>query len=184
VPEFIQTWAQAIAQFEGFNTAGTVAARNNNPGNLKFAGQAGATGQDSSGFAIFPSTAAGWQALYNQLSAYVSEFPGFSLLQIMAHYLGQPTPTTNSQGNAFTYASFVASALGVDPSTTLAALAGLVATVDSQAPPPADSTGADGSGDTGTVPVSAVDGSGPSTAEILGIAAAAALTLYTIFDLI
>ncbi len=125
--DFISTWASAIAQFEGFNTAGSRPARNNNPGDLMFAGQPGATGKDSGGFAIFPDPPTGWQALYNQLNAYVSEFPDFSILQIMAHYLGQSTPTSDSQGNAFTYANFVAQALDVDPSTTLGALAAGVA---------------------------------------------------------
>jgi hypothetical protein len=131
--DFISTWAAAIAQFEGFNTAGSRPARNNNPGDLMFAGQPGAVGKDSGGFAIFPDAPTGWTALYNQLNAYVSNFPDYSLLQIMAHYLGQSTPTSDSQGNAFTYAGFVAQALGVDPSTTLAALAGGVASAVSSA---------------------------------------------------
>ena len=59
---FIPTWANAIAQFEGYNTASSAAARNHNPGNLKFAGQAGAIGQDSRGFAIFPDDITGFQA--------------------------------------------------------------------------------------------------------------------------
>jgi len=155
VPEFIQIWAQAIAQFEGFNTPGTVAARNNNPGNLKFAGQGGATGKDANGFAVFSSPSAGWQALYNQLSLYVNEFPSFSILQIMAHYLGQSTPTSDAQGNAFTYASFVASALGVDVSTPLADVTD-VTNVTTAADLP-------------------VDISGPSTGEILGIIAGGTL---------
>jgi hypothetical protein len=119
--DFIATWASAIAQFEG-GTPGSVASRNNNPGNLKYAGQAGAVGKDAAGFAIFPDPATGMQALYNQLTKYVSDYPNNSLLDITAHYLGQPTPTVNSQGNAFTYAAFVASQLGVDPSTTLGEL--------------------------------------------------------------
>jgi hypothetical protein len=119
--DFISTWANAIAQFEG-SGPGSVATRNNNPGNLKFAGQAGAIGADANGFAIFPDPATGMQALQNQLTKYVADYPNDSLLDITAHYLGQPTPTSNSQGNAFTYAAFVASQLGVDPSTTLGEL--------------------------------------------------------------
>jgi hypothetical protein len=122
VPDFIPTWADAIARFEGFYSAGSRPARNHNPGDLKFAGQPGAIGQDSAGFAIFPDDATGFQALYNQLSKYVRDFPGYSLLQIMAHYLGQHAPTTDAQGNAFSYASAVAGELGVDTSATLADL--------------------------------------------------------------
>jgi hypothetical protein len=122
VPDFIPTWADAIARFEGFYSAGSRPARNHNPGDLKFAGQPGAIGQDSAGFAIFPDDATGFQALYNQLAKYVRDFPDYSLLQIMAHYLGQHDPTSDAQGNAFTYAGSVAGALGVDVNVTLADL--------------------------------------------------------------
>jgi hypothetical protein len=120
--DFIPTWANAIAQFEG-TAPGTVASRNNNPGNLKYAGQAGAIGKDASGFAIFPDPATGFQALYSQLAKYVSDYPNDTILDITAHYLGQSTPTADSQGNAYTYAAYVASALGTDMSTTLGQLA-------------------------------------------------------------
>jgi hypothetical protein len=139
--DFISTWASAIAQFEGFNTPGSRPARNNNPGDLKFAGQSGATGTDSAGFAIFPDPTTGWTALYNQLNLYVTEFPNDSILAIMAHYLGQSSATSDAQGNAFTYANFVAQALGVDPSTTLGALAAGVAAAivpDASSPDPGD----------------------------------------------
>ena len=133
--DFIPAWANAIAQFEGFNTPGSRAARNFNPGDLKYAGQPGTAGQDGQGFAIFASAVEGWQALYRQLQKYVTDYPNDSLLDIMGHYLGQVSPTSNPQGNAFTYAGYVASTLGVDPSATLAELAGLVV-------PSPDSSGA------------------------------------------
>lgn len=41
--------------------------RNNNPGNLMYAGQAGAIGQDEAGFAIFETVEAGWRALERQI---------------------------------------------------------------------------------------------------------------------
>lgn len=125
--DFISTWAQAIATFEGFSSSGSRAQRNNNPGNLKYAGQAGATGQDSGGFAIFPDVATGFQALYAQLAKYVSSFPSFTILQAMARYLGQTVPTNNAQGNAFTYATFVANALGVTVDSTIGDLAAAAA---------------------------------------------------------
>ena len=122
--DFITTWANAIADFEGFTSGKSqLAVNNHNPGNLKYAGQPGAIGQDAQGFAIFPDDATGFQALYNQLNRFVQEFPDFSILQMMAHYLGQPSPTSDSQGDAYTYAASVAAYLGVDPSTTLSQLA-------------------------------------------------------------
>ena len=123
---FVGAWAGAIATFEGFYISGSRPARNHNPGDLKYAGQPGAIGQDSAGFAIFPDDATGFTALDNQLQAYVNEFPDYSLFQIMEHYLGQNVTAsggqTTSQGNSTTYAVAVAGALGVDPTTTLSDL--------------------------------------------------------------
>jgi hypothetical protein len=138
--DFIPAWANAIAQFEGFNTPGTRPARNFNPGDLKYAGQPGATGADPAGFAIFPTPVAGFQALYLQLQKYVRDYPDDSLLDIMAHYLGQASPTVNAQGNAVTYASYVAQSLGVDPTATLAQIAGLVVPSLDPGSAPADAT--------------------------------------------
>lgn len=165
-PSFILLWAQAIAQVEGFNTSGSRSARNHNPGDLKYAGQAGATGKDSGGFAVFPDDSTGWQALYNQLQAYVNEYPDYSISQIMAHYLGQgSTPTVDAQGNAISYANTVASAIGVPVTTTLAQLAG---GTDSSAPAVEDaSSGNSGGG----------DGWNPSTGELIAIAAAGSVFL-------
>jgi len=166
-------WANAIAQFEGYDSSGSRPQRNNNPGDLKYAGQPGATGQDSSGFAIFPDAATGFQALYNQLQAYVNEYPDYSLLQIMAHYLGQgSTPASNSQGNAFTYAQAVASSIGVSTSTTLAELAAGVTSPPATAPTIADSTDADGTSSNGD------DGWTPSGSELAAIAVAGGLMLW------
>jgi hypothetical protein len=178
--DFISTWASAIAQFEGFNTAGSRPARNNNPGDLMYAGQPGATGKDSGGFAIFPDAPTGWQALYNQLNAYVNEFPTFSILQIMAHYLGQSVPTTDSQGNAFTYANFVAQALGVDPSTTLEALAAGVASAVSSAAAAVTSAAydPDAGSDDGSPPAPAVPP--PDPGQILGLVVGAGVIFWFI----
>lgn len=45
----------------------TKAYKNNNPGNLRFAGQTGAIGQDATGFAVFSTPEAGWVALDRQI---------------------------------------------------------------------------------------------------------------------
>jgi hypothetical protein len=116
----LDQWANAIFDFEGGGPTDRNV-RNNNPGNLKFAGQAGAVGQDPDGFAIFDSFDSGWTALINQLQKYVNNFPNFSFTQITAHYLGidPNNPQVTSQGNPFTYAASVAAALGVTTSATL-----------------------------------------------------------------
>lgn len=142
-----------------------------------YAGQPGATGKDSGGFAIFPDAPTGWQALYNQLNAYVNNFPNFSLLQIMAHYLGQSVPTTDSQGNAFTYASFVAQALGVDPSTTLEALAaGVASAVSSAVAAVSPAPAADPGSDDGLQPAAAP----PDPGQILGLVVGAGVIFWFI----
>lgn len=178
--EFIPAWANAIAQFEGYNSPGSRPARNHNPGDLKFAGQAGAVGRDSGGFAIFPDDVTGFQALYRQLEKYVNDFPGYSILEIMAHYLGQPMPTVNAQGDAFTYAAHVASSLGADISTTLGQLA---SGSPGGMPLPAVPTGMP----TGTIDASVIDSSmieqgiqaaGLTTGEILGGLAVLGLLAY------
>lgn len=65
----IQDLAAAIATNEGFfNGTSKIAIANNNPGNLKFANQKGAT-QDSKGFAVFATVDEGAQALINDLTS-------------------------------------------------------------------------------------------------------------------
>jgi len=181
--DFIPAWANTIAQMEGYNTPGTRPARNHNPGDLKYAGQPGAIGADAGGFAIFPDDVTGFQALYLQLQKYVLDYPGFTILDITAHYLGQSSPTVNSQGNAFTYAAAVASSLGVDTGTTLAQLAGGMPGVAAPASPiPTDSVDASS---TGTIDASMFDASGLSvldTSQFTSgelIAGIAVLALFT-----
>lgn len=93
--------------------------RNNNPGNLKFARQAGAVDKDSGGFAIFDSYQAGWDALIRQLkmsahdpsvtpSRYYS--PEMSLVDFFKVYA--PSRDNN---DPVAYALFVAQRLNVDP---------------------------------------------------------------------
>jgi hypothetical protein len=175
--DFIPAWANVIAQFEGFNSPGTRPARNNNPGDLKYLGQAGAVGADAGGFAVFPDPITGFQALYRQLQKYVTDFPNFTILEIMAHYLGQVTPTVNAQGDAFTYAAAVASGLGVDISTTLGQLAS-----GTPAQPAPVATGVT---DTGIVDTSTMDtvqleplAQFPTTELIAGVAVLAAIAYF------
>jgi len=56
-----------IAKQEGYGRPNVPATRNNNPGNLEFAGQPLAIGKDNQGFAIFESPQDGVEALINQI---------------------------------------------------------------------------------------------------------------------
>jgi len=163
--DFVPAWGNAIARFEGFFSPGSRPARDHNPGDLKFAGQAGASGHDSGGFAVFPDDATGFQALFNQLEKYVRDFPNYSLLQIMAHYLGQHAPEVDAEGNAFTYANAVAGELGVPVETTLAQL--------SAGPPMAgDGETIAGDGSPGA------SGAGSGSGNLIALAAAGGLFLW------
>lgn len=113
-PSQTATIASTIQQVEGYYP-GSVSYRNNNPGNLVYVGQAGATGADANGFAIFPSYAAGLQALDDQIQLYAGR--GLSIQGMMNIYA--PASDGNDPNS---YASQIASALGVDPSTSLLSL--------------------------------------------------------------
>jgi len=111
------TIAQTIQKVEGYYP-GTLAYRNNNPGNLIFVGQAGAV-PGAGGFAAFPTYDAGYQALLNQIQNYANR--GLTIQQMMDIY----APASQPGNNPTLYANQIASALGVSTDTTLAdALAG------------------------------------------------------------
>jgi hypothetical protein len=109
--------ANTIQQVEGYYP-GSLAYTNNNPGNLIFVGQAGAT-QGAGGFASFPSYDAGYQALLNQIQNYANR--GLTIDQMMNLY----APAGQGSNNPTAYANTIAGALGVSTDTTVAnALAG------------------------------------------------------------
>ena len=111
------TIAQTIQKVEGYYP-GTLAYTNNNPGNLIYVGQAGAT-PGAGGFAAFPSYDAGYQALLNQIQNYANR--GLTIDQMMAIY----APATQAGNNPGLYAQTIASSLGVTPDTLVSdALAG------------------------------------------------------------
>jgi hypothetical protein len=109
----INTVAQTIQQVEGW-TPGSVSQRNNNPGNLKCAGQPGLVGCDSSNFAIFPDYATGYQALENQISLDASR--GLTIAQFTQKY----APASDAN-NPSSYAATIANAAGVTVNDPLSA---------------------------------------------------------------
>lgn len=108
---------QAIATMEGFFSLGTLASKNNNPGNLRFNNQAGAIGQDANGFAIFATVQDGWNALSNLLQWYGRQ--GFSLAGMMAKY----APAGDGANDPNAYANYLGSQLGISTSTPVAQIA-------------------------------------------------------------
>lgn len=121
----LQALAQAIQTQEGYYP-GSLAYQNNNPGNLIYVGQAGAT-LGAGGFADFTNYQAGLNALYNQLNLYATgacaACGGQPLtIQQMADIYA---PAGQGSNDPTVYAQNMANALGVSPDTLLsAALAG------------------------------------------------------------
>jgi len=124
----IDTLAQAIAQMEGFNTPGSVAQRNNNPGNLTASPYA--TG-NVNGYSVFPDAQTGWQALDYQLQLYADRgltledlFTGTQPGANAAYPNGFPgyAPAGQTGNDPTSYLSYVVSQLGVGPSTSLSTL--------------------------------------------------------------
>ena len=111
---YITTMGMDPSSF-GFNGSisipqGTLAAANNNPGNLKFVGQAGAT-MGEGGFAKFDSPEAGYQALQSQIQLDASR--GQTLSQFISKYA---PPTEN---NTSLYLQQAQQALGVGSNTPI-----------------------------------------------------------------
>jgi hypothetical protein len=117
-PGMIAT-ANLIEKQEGYYP-GSVAYADNNPGNLMFAGQPGAT-SGPGGFAVFDNSADGTQALYNQLNLYATGTCGacggqpLTIEQMTAIY----APAAQSGNDPTVYAQNLANGLGVDPDTEL-----------------------------------------------------------------
>ena len=164
-PAQTATIASTIQQVEGYYP-GSVAYRNNNPGNLKYVGQAGATGADANGFANFPNYNTGLQALDDQIQLYAGR--GLSVQGMMQIYA--PASDGNDPNS---YAAQVASALGVDPSTSLLALS---LPLGAPSPPSLDSLGLPSSFD-----LSSVTGSLDSLSSTALTTAGLALLAFAFF---
>jgi hypothetical protein len=111
----VDSLAQGIARFEGFYTAGSLAQRNHNPGNLRSWG----TNPVSGGYAVFPDDAAGWDALKRQIQININR--GLNLYEFFAGkggvYSGYAPSTDNNQ--PIHYAQTVAGWVGLDPTVKL-----------------------------------------------------------------
>ena len=111
----IDSIAQAIANMEGYNTPGSIAQRQNNPGNLRSWGSAPIV----NGYAQFPTPEAGWNALYSQIQRNIDR--GLTLEEFFA---GKPgvyagySPSSDANRPA-EYAQYVAAQAGISPTQPL-----------------------------------------------------------------
>lgn len=119
-PAAVAAIASAIQNQEGYYP-GSVAYRNNNPGNLVYAGQAGAS-PGAGGFAAFDTLADGQAALRNQIT--LDAVRGTDVN-------GNPTTTVSelisswappSENDTATYIANVSAATGFDPNAPLSSL--------------------------------------------------------------
>jgi len=128
---------------------GSIAYQNNNPGNLVYAGQPGASPGGAGGFAVFDSYADGQQALYNQLNLYAQGTCGQcnGQPQTLESVMNIYAPAGQAGNNPTAYANTLANSLGVDPSDSLSSIFAGTATS-----PSASATGDDsGSSDSSSV---------------------------------
>lgn len=133
-PSAVAALASAIQTQEGFYP-GSLAYQNNNPGNLVYVGQPGAS-PGAGGFAKFATYAQGYQALQNQITLDTSRGTDVN---------GNPVTTVSqlitswappSQNDTAAYIASVSAQTGYDPDAPLSSLGApsqLVAPVD--APP-------------------------------------------------
>jgi hypothetical protein len=115
--------ANAITLQEG-SGPGTLATRNNNPGNLRFVGQAGAV-QGAGGFAAFPSYAAGQAALIAQIQLDASRGTDAAgrPINTVADLISSWAPAGDGNDTA-AYIASVAAQTGFSPDDALDSLGG------------------------------------------------------------
>src|ERR1035437_3431962 len=105
-----QQLANSIATMEGFNTSGTIAQRNNNPGNLRYAAnQVGTENTVNGTFATFATPQDGWDALTN----YINNNSGMTLRDFIYKY------APPSENNSSSYLSYISGQLGIGVEETL-----------------------------------------------------------------
>lgn len=103
--------AQSIAHIEGYGNKKSLAFKNNNPGNLMYAGQKNSIKTKSSRFAVFKTPDDGWNALKQQIK--LDALRGKTLEQFIYKYA---PPTEN---NSKAYVSMVSLMTGINPSNKL-----------------------------------------------------------------
>lgn len=113
---------QAISQFEGFGQPGTIATRQNNPGNLiygPFAQSMGATGPGTNNIAVFPNNQTGFSAMDSLIQHYASS--GYNLQQLIGAWAPGNAPGNSPQSQS-NYTNYVAKQAGATPQTPVSAL--------------------------------------------------------------
>lgn len=121
-PTAVNALASAIQTHEGYYP-GSVAYNNNNPGNLVYVGQAGAS-PGAGGFARFSSYDAGVNALKNQitLDATRGTDAAGNPINTVSDLIGSWAPSSDPRNNTPAYIAAVANDTGYDPNAPLSSL--------------------------------------------------------------
>lgn len=119
-PAKVDSIAQAIQTQEGYYP-GSLAYRNNNPGNLVYAGQPGAT-PGAGGFAAFSSYSAGYSALENQINLDFTRGTDVNgkPINTVADLISSWAPP--SENNTAAYIASVSSQTGIPADASLSSL--------------------------------------------------------------
>jgi hypothetical protein len=121
-PDAANALATAIQTHEGY-APGTLAYQNNNPGNLVYAGQPGAT-RGAGGFAAFNSYTAGYTAEVNQitLDAVRGSDVNGNPINDVADLIGSWAPASDPRNDTAAYIAAVSAQTGYDPYAPLSSL--------------------------------------------------------------
>lgn len=162
--------ASAAGSLLGGILDNSIANRNNNPGDLRYAGQAGAT-QNSNGFAQFSSFSAGFTALQNQLSLDISRSGSDTLAQFAAKY-APASDGNNPQQYAQELATQLHTTVGTPISSLSASIQQFAVAIahneDSNNPNLAQFSGSNGGSTTNNISLSStVNGGGQSASSSL-----------------
>lgn len=118
-----------LANIEGFNVPGSVAARNNNPGNITYgsvAVQNGATGFEQVGpykFATFPTVAMGTQAEDANIQSYLQTDPTITLAGLVNKWSPATAPGNTPASTQSYLDSILKSYPGATANTPISSLA-------------------------------------------------------------
>lgn len=117
-----QDLMNSVAKMEGWNVQGSIAQRNNNPGNLRSGlNQVGSENTASGTFATFATPADGWAALQAQIDRQAGQG------QTLRDFIYQYAPP--SENNTSSYLNNLVSSLGVSADSSLSDLGGNNASV-------------------------------------------------------
>ena len=117
-----QDLMNSVAKMEGWNVQGSIAQRNNNPGNLRSGlNQVGSENTVSGTFATFATPADGWTALQAQIDIQAGQG------QTLRDFIYQYAPP--NENNTSAYLNNLVSSLGVSADSSLSDLGGSNASV-------------------------------------------------------